>query len=183
MKTESWVDIAGYESRYQVSTFGNVRSLDFRDSLGRLRKGRVLKVQTDRCGYARVRLSLKDVKESFRVHRLVASAFLSNPKSKRTVNHKDGVKINNEVSNLEWATDSENINHAITAGLLTYTCGSSSHAFKAPTEVYNLKGEYLYSLCGNAALEEKGFDYRLVSDVILGKRKSHKQHIFKRRII
>lgn len=183
---ELWKPLIGFDpnfiDRYEISSKGNIRSLSFIDSYGRLRKGRVLKQQVNRTGYCVVRPSYNDCKTNVSIHRAVALAFINNPDEKENVNHIDGVKTNNDVSNLEWATASENSIHAVTTGLSVYKLGSGSRAFKAPTEVYNLKGEYLYSLCGNAALEEKGFDYRLVSDVVLGKRKSHKQHIFKRRI-
>ncbi len=55
------------------------------------------------------------------VHRIVAKAFLPNPKGKKTVNHKDGNKLNNHVDNLEWASYSENMQHAIKTGLIHYT--------------------------------------------------------------
>lgn len=63
-------------------------------------------------GYYYVDLQHKGYKRKYPVHRLLALAFLPNPLNKRTVNHKDGNKENNDLSNLEWATDSENMQHA-----------------------------------------------------------------------
>lgn len=66
----------------------------------------------------RVALSHKNKRKFISVHRLVALAFIPNPKNKPTVNHKDGNRLNNRVSNLEWATYSENIIHAYATGLI-----------------------------------------------------------------
>lgn len=68
-------------------------------------------------GYKMVLLTLPDGKRSFSIHRLVAEAFLPNTENKPYVNHKDGNKLNNHVSNLEWVTSSENHYHAIQNGL------------------------------------------------------------------
>jgi len=71
---------------------------------------RVKKAHLDRCGYLHMRLSDKNKK--YFVHRLVALTYIENPDNKETVNHKDGNKLNNHVSNLEWMTNKENLKHA-----------------------------------------------------------------------
>lgn len=68
-------------------------------------------------GYYKVSLMLSEGKRDIEVHRLVALAFIPNPENKPQVNHKDGNKLNNHVSNLEWVTDSENKSHGWTTGL------------------------------------------------------------------
>lgn len=83
------------------------------------RKGRLLKPKIDRYGYERIAVSHKGVRKDYLVHRLVAAAFIPNPTNKPTVNHIDGNKRNNDVSNLEWATHSEQKRHAISHGLCT----------------------------------------------------------------
>lgn len=119
---EVWKDIKGYENVYQVSSFGNVRSLERykqgpRGTL-RLVKGTLLKLRTKKSGYLDVHLrTLKNLYPS--VHTLVAKTFLPNPDNKRTVNHKNGIKTDNNISNLEWATESEQMLHAIQLGLYT----------------------------------------------------------------
>ena len=117
---EVWKDINGYEGYYQVSNLGRIKSLDrmTNNQYGEyFMKGRILKNSTIKDkGYCRVSLNNGNGKISKRVHRLVAEAFILNPKNKPEVNHKDGNKLNNCVSNLEWCTNKENIEHSIRTG-------------------------------------------------------------------
>ena len=106
---EVWRAIPGYD-RYEVSSFGRVRSVDHVDSLGRSHSGRVLKQVTDGLGnYLYVSLTEKGKPaRRFSVHRLVASAFVENPDGLSEINHKDEDKRNNAADNLEWCSHSYN---------------------------------------------------------------------------
>lgn len=97
---ENWKAIAGYESRYEVSTGGKVRCLNFNHT----GKPRILKLRKRRDGYLLVDLCKDGNRKSTYVHRLVAEAFIPNPQNLDTVNHRDEDKTNNNVSNLEWMT-------------------------------------------------------------------------------
>ena len=113
---ELWKSIKGYEELYEVSNFGNVRSLDriikSRHNGTTIRKGRVLTpFYEEKKGYYQVRLSKNGKNKTFRIHRLVALAFLENPFNYSDVNHKDEVKTNNKVNNLEWCTRKYNNNY------------------------------------------------------------------------
>ena len=114
---EIWkpVTIHEYSSSYEVSNFGRVRSLDKRDLPHRLRKGKILKLSKPK--YPLATLSHNGKIKHISVHRLVALAFIPNPENKPQVNHIDGNTTNNNVSNLEWATRSENQSHAVRTGL------------------------------------------------------------------
>ena len=102
MNEEIWRDVVGYEGLYQVSNLGRVYSV---------RSGKVLKFNKKPCGYNYVQLSVHDKRVGYRVHRLVAQAFIPNTENKPEVNHINGIKTDNRVENLEWCTRSENEQH------------------------------------------------------------------------
>lgn len=111
---EIWKDVEGYNGKYQVSNYGNVRSFS------KWKKGDLLKPSITTTGYYYVNL-VKDGRKKIvptRIHRLVATAFIENPEEFPEVNHIDGNKLNNHVSNLEWVSRSRNIRHAFELGLI-----------------------------------------------------------------
>ena len=116
---EIWKDIVGYETKYQVSNFGRVRSLDryplFKDGRKRLLKGKVLKPVKDHNGRLYVKLSNNEnVRKNKSISRMVATAFLGSPEDVLLeVNHIDGNPLNNHIENLEWTTRQENMKHAV----------------------------------------------------------------------
>jgi len=110
---EIWKDIAGFEGLYQVSNLGNVKRLISE----RVFEERLIGRNIDRYGYVKRVLSKEGKMYFFTEHRLVAIAFIDNPNNKATVNHKNGIKTDNRVENLEWHTNSENMSHAIETGL------------------------------------------------------------------
>ena len=117
---EVWKDAPMWESCYEVSSFGRVRSKDkirVKIRQGKVvqadYKGRIRKQEVTNVGYNRVNLRDCDRDNNVSVHRLVAEAFIPNKENKPTVNHIDGNKINNNVSNLEWSTFSEQMLHAV----------------------------------------------------------------------
>lgn len=105
---EVWKDIAGFEGLYKISSLGRVVSVA---RLGN-RGGGVIKPTANHAGYLRVGLHKNNKRQMYRVHRLVAEAFLPNPDKKPQINHKNGVKADNRANNLEWVTVSENLRHS-----------------------------------------------------------------------
>lgn len=122
---EIWKDIEGYEGLYQVSNLGRIKSLGRTiEKIGP--KGKVfyrtypqknLVCKKDTKGYYRTNLALNGINKTVKVHRIVAQAFIPNPENKSQVNHIDGNKENNNVSNLEWCNNQENQDHSWKTGL------------------------------------------------------------------
>lgn len=133
---EEWRDISGYEGYYQVSSLGRVRSCDriIKHPRGdRMAKGRILKTNLDCYGYPRLSLC-KDGKQTTRaIHPLVAEVFLGDRLDGYEVNHKNGVKDDNRVENLEWCTHLENMRHAVETGLTPCFVGEN-HPLSLLTE-------------------------------------------------
>jgi hypothetical protein len=105
VSSDEWRDIQGYEGVYQVSKQGGIRRLYSK-------KIKYIKPQNNQNGYATVRLFHFAEGKTFNAHRLVAKAFIPNPLNLATVNHINGVRNDNRVSNLEWSSYSDNHKHA-----------------------------------------------------------------------
>jgi hypothetical protein len=108
--------IPGYETYYAINRSGQVLSLHVKNN------GNILKQILDRDGYFKVGLNVKGKKSQQYVHRLLALTFLPNPENKPLVNHKNGNKFDNCLSNLEWVTHLENVKHAIASDLFCPYC-------------------------------------------------------------
>lgn len=127
---EEWRDVVGYEGFYQVSSHGRVRSVDriihnVGHGYSRKYKGRIKSPSLNTKGYPKVLLSKNGVDNTHKIHRLVAQAFIPNPNRLPQVDHIDGIKTNNHVSNLEWVTNQENHNRKMTMGLNVNKKGES----------------------------------------------------------
>ena len=120
---EIWKPIVGYEGFYEISNKGRVRSLDrviyFRNNKGKRKYlGKILKPKY-RNGYQFINLNKNKKCQTFSIHRLVALHFIPNPNNYKLVNHKDGIKSNNNIENLEWCDYSYNLKHARENNLTT----------------------------------------------------------------
>jgi len=163
---EEWRIVPNTNGKIQVSNMGNVRSL--------LRgEPYVLKTQIDNKGYKRVRVTINRNKMTFKIHRLVANAFIPNPYNKSQVNHIDGDKTNNCVDNLEWSTNSENRNHAIKEGIWVNSninpLLEHNNMIKKPVIAYMGDKKMRFESISSA---EKFFNSRHISDVLKGRRKT-----------
>jgi hypothetical protein len=142
---EIWKDINGYEGFFMISNQGRVKSLDRvieHTNHGLcLIKGKLRKLPISDKGYHKVGLNKDGKTKKFAVHRLVAQAFIPNPESKPQVNHIDGVKTNNNVSNLEWVTNYENAYHAIDMGLHNNKGAKNGNSKLNKEDVIAIKGK------------------------------------------
>ena len=137
---EIWRDIENYEGFYQVSNLGNVKSLNYHNT----KQARILIKPLTIHGYERIALWKNGKAKKFFVHRLVAIAFIPNPYNKSQVNHINGIKTDNRVKNLEWATAQENKNHAIKTKLWQGQKGENNSSAKLTNDqVRKIREEYI----------------------------------------
>lgn len=108
---EIWKEILGYEGLYEVSNLGKVRNM---------KTGRILKLRGNTKKYWRIVLSKNGQCREYKLHRLVAQAFLPNPNKYPQVNHKDNNPDNNTVDNLEWCTALYNVRYSQAIPILQY---------------------------------------------------------------
>lgn len=115
-------------------------------------------------GYLILGLMMEGVRKTIAVHRLVALAYVDNPENLHEVNHKDGNKVNNHYSNLEWCTRGENIAHAYTSDLRSATGVNNSRCLTDEFTVRKIC-ELIASGHQSAAIRDLGFDYGLVRSI------------------
>jgi len=160
---EIWMDVKGFEGLYKVSSLGSVFMVK------KARNQTLLKVKN---GYILCDLSKNGNKKRISVHRLVSLHFIDNPENKEQVNHKNGIKTDNRVENLEWMTSSENQRHSIETGLKKILkgdqCDSKLKEFQAKIIKYGLK-----NLTQKNISDIYGISRVTVSDIRRGKSWKH----------
>ena len=158
--------IAGYESIYEISDCGRV----FRISAGQgCTVGKEIIAAKNSEGYMVCSLCKNGKPKSYKIHRLVALAFLDNPQDYTEINHIDGNKKNNNISNLEWASSSMNNAHAHRIGL---NGGSSAFPKRAIVGIDIITGHTIQFLSIGEA-RRHGFHDSTISACCKGKRKQH----------
>lgn len=161
---EIWKDVIGYEEYFQISNIGNIFSK---------RSNRILKTTIHKNGYHVISTRIggrNGIAITLKVHRLVAITFIPNPENKPFVNHKDGVKINNVVENLEWVTNQENVIHAYSIGLIdTRKFRGEKHVNSVLTDdlVVKILAMYVPKTFGKRKISKLlGISCHLVDDVV-----------------
>ena len=162
---EIWKDIKDYEGHYQVSNLSRVKSIKFG-------KERILKPVTDRHGYLIVGLWKNNKQKIYKVHRLVAEAFLPNPYNLPQVNHKDENPLNNNVNNLEWCDAKYNNNFGTRIERI------SKRRSKTVLQ-YDLEGNFIREWKSTAECGRNGFNQAHVAACCQGKLKKHKDSIWR----
>jgi hypothetical protein len=132
--TEQWKDIEGYNGLYRISTMGRVKSFH--------KKNAKILSPVFYGDYYGVQLCINGNKKKHYIHRLVAESFIINCDNKNQINHIDGNKLNNTVSNIEWCTASENRLHAVDTGLLKVRGESNPQSKLTKEDVLEIRGMY-----------------------------------------
>lgn len=161
MKQEIWKDITGYEGLYQVSNLGRVKSL-------KNDKEKILKPAISSKGYLFVNLYKQQKTTHYKVHRIVAKAFIPNPNNLPQVNHKDEDKTNNCVINLEWCTAKYNINYgtAIERRSKQVLCVETNKIYQSLSEIKRQLGfgiGNIWSCCNSKIKQAYGYTWRYVN--------------------
>ena len=189
MHGELWGDVLGFEGFYEVSSLGRVRSCPRVSSWTLKESGTVvmrdvrptiITPSRDKDGYLILGLKVGGRRYNKKVHRLVAEAFIPNPEDLPQVNHKNLVRGDNKVENLEWCTCKGNLNH--TSNITGHNKpGYNHHKVFTYVVALPLDGLVGYVSFGRKQLESLGFDQGAVSNVTRGRKKSHKGFKFLRR--
>lgn len=178
---EIWKDIPGFENIYQASNYGNIRALHYgcRNKSNSLIIRKLTPTPNRDNGYLRVNLVTDGKDKRYYIHRLVATTFIPNPDNKPQVNHIDGDKTNNSVSNLEWVTISENHIHAFNTGLKHKKFGIEN-ANSKPILQYTKDGILIRKWDSIAdASRFYNIDRSSISQCLLGRSKSSNGYIWK----
>jgi hypothetical protein len=161
---ETWKAVEGYGNNaftYFVSNKGKIRRV--------LHVGIIFKIKIySHNGYEIVSLLRNDKKESCLLHRIIATTFIENPLNKPQVNHKDGKKSNNNVSNLEWVTAKENVNHAYDHWLIRLGEDRANTKLKNK-QVIKIKKGIILGMTTNELANEMNIKNNLVRDIVKNK--------------
>lgn len=156
MMDEIWKIIPDTIGHYLVSSHGRIKSI---------RSNKIMRPLRTTTGYHQIQLRINGITIQRRIHRIVAQCFLENPENKPEVNHKDGNRVNNCLSNLEWCTKSENSKHAYDSGL---------NPNIKPVLCLDRNGSVLKKYRSARDAEKDGYLNQLIAKCCLGHRKYHK---------
>lgn len=133
--------------------------------------GRIKSTSLTNKEYKRVTLSNNGNKKSFSIHRLVATAFITNPNNLPEVNHKDGNKLNNYYTNLEWSTSKDNIKHSFNNGLSNYKGERNGRAKLSDMTISDIRKDFSNGIKRKDLALKYNISYSHIVSIIANKRR------------
>ena len=173
---KGFTDIKGYEGHYMINEQGDIYSL---------KRKKLMTPCLNTCGYYQVHLSKNGIMKMHRIHRLVAQTFIPNPYNLPQVNHKDENKLNNNVENLEWCTQTYNMNYndgqKRRAKSRNYEDISKKRSNAQSKEItqYDYDGSIVAVWKNAYVAEQHGYNRTMINQCCIGNKKSHKGYIWK----
>ncbi|WGH49580.1 HNH homing endonuclease [Alishewanella phage vB_AspM_Slicko01] len=167
-----WLPYVEFPEHYLVSEAGNIKSI---------KSGKIIKQQIWKNYRKKVWLYIDGVRFCRYTHRMVALTFIPNPLNLAEVNHIDGNRYNNKLSNLEWMDEDENKAHAKLNGLHNNPAGKRAKNLKGVVIAKHVTKKKKIILYGKMQIESAGFLYNSVLKVIAGKQQSHRDFKFTRK--
>lgn len=169
---EEWRPIKGFEGKYEISSIGRIKSLPRK---GRP-KGGILGKHYNTCGYVTCGLALGKTGhgKTLTVHRLVAIAFIPKPSGNVEVNHKNGIRDDNRVENLEWITHQQNIKHAFDIGIKSQIGEKCPRSILKNNQVIEIRDKYQYGVITQSMLaREFGVSKSTIKNILSGRQWKH----------
>jgi hypothetical protein len=167
---EIWKPVPNYELTYEVSNLGRFRIINYRNT----GKSKIMKTSNDKDGYQLIGFVKNGVQKLQRSHRIVCAAFLENTENKPLINHKNGIKNDNRVCNLEWCNQSENTIHALNTGLKVPIIGSNASWSKlTEKDVLNIRNEVANGAVQRRLSEKYNVTFQTISSIVRRKNWLH----------
>lgn len=175
MKNEIWKKIPNY-SLYEASNMGYIKTFNWKNK----KVEKIMKPALDGSGYLRTMLKGDDgIFHTIKMHRIIAKTFIPNPENKPTINHKNCIKTDNRISNLEWVSISENVKHAYKQNCMTNKGECNPCATLTDKQVLEIRKNYEYGKnCKKGKTkqqiaEEYGTTFNVIKQLIQGKTWKH----------
>lgn len=167
---EVWKDIPEFKGLYQASNLGRIKTLGNKSNH---KKEMIMKQRLNYKGYYVITLCKNSKRSTNLVHRLIAQAFIPNPENLPQINHRNGIKTDNNINNLEWCTNSYNQLEANRMGFCENRIKKCIEVNRKPIIQYDLEGNIINKFISlREASNKTGLSYKSMSLCACGKTKT-----------